>query len=608
MPKKTSQGDPGTLKVRHRSPRAFAGLSQQILLQAGTGGTRPEFLRKVTRMILEFLGCDAMELWLKDKDGCYRCSAALAPSTLSSGASSPDAGATPPSRAGAGAIPAFRFETLPHLEMDANCRVKLPQGATILEQLCADIAAGELLPPPASTIAKGTFWIADTAQPVTFNRRSGQDETLREVVIGGDCSSLAIIPLERAEGSEGLMLLKSRQPGFFNESVIHPFEQLAMNLTLSLVHQKTQSALSERVKELTCLYEITQVSDQPGLQLDEVLQRIVELLPPSWQYPSIASARITLDGKPYQSAGFKEGPQKQSAEIVVRSETRGLVEVVYSEEKPELDEGPFLKEERGLLDAVASHISLVVERRRAEDEKTRLQEQLRHADRLATIGELAAGVAHELNEPLGNMLGFAQLAAKSVGLPEQPRQDIEKIVSACLHAREVIQRLMMFARQTPPKKTVVNLNQIVQDGLYFLERRCGRQGIEVIRILEPSLPEIKADAAQLHQVLTNLTVNALQAMPRGGKLTLRTARREDTISLVVEDTGTGMDEKVLKKIFMPFFTTKDVGQGLGLGLAVVHGIVTGHRGSIKVQSRPGEGSRFEVILPISSPPEQEEDS
>jgi signal transduction histidine kinase len=165
---------------------------------------------------------------------------------------------------------------------------------------------------------------------------------------------------------------------------------------------------------------------------------------------------------------------------------------------------------------------------------------------------------------------------------------------------------MMFARQTPPKKMLVNLNQLVQEGLYFLEARCARQGVEVIRILDPDLPEITADSAQLHQVLVNLAVNAVQAMPAGGKLTLRTARSDDRISLVVEDTGTGMDEKVLKMIFMPFFTTKEVGQGLGLGLAVVHGIVSGHRGSIKVQSRPGEGSRFEVILPVSGPAEKEE--
>jgi len=344
------------------------------------------------------------------------------------------------------------------------------------------------------------------------------------------------------------------------------------------------------------------------LSLETILERIVELLPPSWQYPKIASARITLDGKQYSVPGFQDLPQNQTADIIVKGEKRGVVKVVYKEDMPELDEGPFLKEERGLIDAVAGQVALIVERRRAEEERARLQEQLRHADRLATIGQLAAGVAHELNEPLGNILGFAQLARKSPGLPEQASKDVEKIVNSCLHARQVIQKLMMFARQTPPKKTMVNLNQIVQEGLYFLEARCTRQGIEVVRLLDPDLPEITADAGQLHQVLVNLTVNAIQAMPNGGKLFLKTTRLGDYISLVVEDTGMGMSEEVARRIFIPFFTTKDVGQGIGLGLSVVHGIVTGHRGSIQVHSKVGEGSRFEVLLPVAGPEDEEGDT
>ena len=141
----------------------------------------------------------------------------------------------------------------------------------------------------------------------------------------------------------------------------------------------------------------------------------------------------------------------------------------------------------------------------------------------------------------------------------------------------------------------------MQEGLYFLETRCAKQGIEVIRVLDPDLPEITADSSQLHQTLINLVVNAIQAMPDGGTLTLSTARSGDVMSLIVEDTGAGMTEDVMKKIFVPFFTTKDVGEGVGLGLAVVHGMVTGHMGSIEVQSKVGEGSRFEVRLPISGP-------
>ena len=367
-----------------------------------------------------------------------------------------------------------------------------------------------------------------------------------------------------------------------------------------------KAALTERVKELTCLYGIAQIAGQPGISLEETIQGIVELLPPAWQYPESALARIILDGISYTTQGFRECRQKQTAEIIVDGVQRGVVELVYKEEKPNFDEGPFLKEERNLIDAVARQVALVVERRQAEKDKLKLHNQLLHADRLATIGMLAAGVAHELNEPLGNILGFAQLAKKCPGVPASAEQDIGKIEAASLHAREIIQKLLVFARQAPPKKTQVNLNQVVEDGLYFFEARCAKEGIEVVRLLSPDLPEITADPAQLNQVLVNLVVNALQSMPGAGKITVQTRFCDHNVYLIVEDMGTGMSKEVLDKIFIPFFTTKDVGHGTGLGLPVVYGIVTAHGGSINVKSEPGCGTRFEIQLPVAEPQDTEE--
>ena len=269
-----------------------------------------------------------------------------------------------------------------------------------------------------------------------------------------------------------------------------------------------------------------------------------------------------------------------------------------SEEKPEFDEGPFYAEERTLIDTVAREISTIVKRKEAEDEQSRLQEQLRHADRLATIGQLAASMAHELNEPLGNILGFGQLAKKCPGLPLQAGQDIEKILTATLNAREVIRKILIFARQMPQQKRRVDLNHVIEECLSFLESRCTKEGIELVRLLSPELPEVFADPIQLNQVLVNMIINAVQAMLEGGRLTVQTLPGEDHLSLIIEDTGTGMTEEVLKQIFTPFFTTKDVGQGTGLGLAVVHGIITSHGGSIDVKSNVGSGTRFEIRLPL----------
>ena len=359
-------------------------------------------------------------------------------------------------------------------------------------------------------------------------------------------------------------------------------------------------ALRERVKELTCLYSLAQLAERPGITLAEVFQGIVDLLPPAWQYPEITAGRIALDGRSYVTANFTEADRMQSAPIVVNGQRRGSVDVVYVEQRPELDEGPFLTEERSLIDAIARHIALIVERRQADEDRFRLQEQLRHADRLATIGQLTAGIAHELNEPLGNILGFAQLAQKDPDLPERTAQDLEKIVATSLHARQIINNLMLFSRQRPPRKARVDLNTILEEGLGFLESRCRRNGIVVERELSPEVPQITADASQLRQVFVNLVVNAIQAMPDGGRLKIATQTLGDRVMLSVEDTGIGMSEQVLKDIFLPFFTTKDVDEGTGLGLPVVHGIVTSHGGTINVESAPGQGARFGIELPVAA--------
>jgi signal transduction histidine kinase len=379
------------------------------------------------------------------------------------------------------------------------------------------------------------------------------------------------------------------------------YEELCDMLGKGLMTCRAQNDLRERVKEITCLYNIAQISAEPDLSIDDILIKIVKLLPRAWQYPEIAECRIILYGQEFTTSGFSESMQKQTADLIIKGSRCGMVEVVYTEKMADLYEGPFLKEERNLIDTVARLIVQVIERKQAEDEKSRLHDQLRHADRLATIGQLAAGVAHELNEPLGNILGFAQLILKDKNVPEQIYKDINKIISASMHAREVIKKLMLFARQAPSRKIKVSLNKVIDDGLYFLETRCAKAGIELNRELDPDLPEITVDQSQIHQIIVNLVVNAVQAMPDGGTITISTSRLGKEISLKVADTGIGMDEEVKKKLFIPFFTTKDIDEGTGLGLPVVHGIVTSHGGKISVESQVGKGSTFEIILPVDNP-------
>ncbi len=536
---------------RPKGKENFRDLSHRILQYASRGVLRTQFQQEVSKMVLDFSGCDAIELWVREHSKYFCCRMERHPDQ------------------------AYSVEITTLRQNNTGEMIFGPEDDTDLGSLCADIFRGRV----------------KSSRP--FFTRKG---------------SLVLIPLLVDDQNVGLLRLESKQRSFFKGEEIKRYEILGQSLGIALAHRHAQVDLRERVKELTCLYGIARLAAQAEISLEGILQGIVALLPPAWLYPEVTHAEIIFDGTVYSTPGFRDGKQKLTADILVGGERRGVVKVVYGQEKPEFDEGPFYKEERNLIDAVAKEVGIIIKRREAEEEQSKLQEQLRHADRLATIGQLAAGVSHELNEPLGNILGFAQLVRKCPELPEQVEQDIEKILNASLHAREIVRKLLIFARLMPPKKALINLTKVVEEGLFLFESRCMKEGIELVRDLSPNLPEIHADPSQLSQVLVNLVINAVQAMPSGGRLTLRTLHDENHVSLIVEDTGTGMDEEVLKKIYTPFFTTKDVGQGTGLGLPVVHGIVTSHGGSINVESNVNQVSRFEIQLPITRSEEMQGNS
>jgi len=466
-----------------------------------------------------------------------------------------------------------------------------------LEQLCHVVVDGRLCSPHPGFTRSGSFLSGDTSGTVILPAHLVESEHDRPVKIGGPFRSLAMIAFPVDEWTMGLLQFKSRQPDSFTLPQVEFLEALARTLGLAIADRRAQAALRERIKELTCLYGLALVVARPGVSQESILQEAVELLPPAWQFPEAACAQITLDGQTYRTRRFADALHLQTAPIAVGQDVRGSVEVRYFRPRAEFAEGPFLKEERNLINAVAAQLGLLVERRQADLERSRLRQQLEHSDRLATIGQLAAGVAHELNEPLSDILGFAQLAKKSPGLTPQVAADLENIIKGSLHAREIIKKLMLFARRSPTRKQTIQLNGVVSEALYFLGARCAKAGIKVDQKLAGSLPDLTADPTQINQIVVNLVVNALQAMPHGGLLTIETRQEGELLCLVVADTGIGMTEEVKSKVFIPFFTTKEIDEGTGLGLSVVHGIVAAHEGSIQVESSPGKGSRFEIRLP-----------
>lgn len=356
--------------------------------------------------------------------------------------------------------------------------------------------------------------------------------------------------------------------------------------------------LRERVKELKCLYELSRIAWEADNNLKTVILKTLKIIPAAMQHPANAEVRILIDHQEFSTPGFKAAKLSINASVITEKKERGSVEIGYRVNRNIDQKKPFLPEERKLLKAITTELSLILKRASVEQEKQDLKIQLQHKERLAFVGELTAGIAHELNEPLGRILGFAQLIKKTGALREQQDQDIERIIKASLYTREIIKKLMIFSRQMPQQIVTVNLNDIIANILYFIDVRYQSRKIRVQQKLAPDLPTIQADPVQISQVLVNLITNAIHAMTTGGELWLSTIRKKEYVSLAVRDTGHGMTAEVKKKIFEPFFTTKPVGQGTGLGLSVVQGIVTSHQGKIIVTSKPGKGSKFEILLPL----------
>jgi signal transduction histidine kinase len=228
------------------------------------------------------------------------------------------------------------------------------------------------------------------------------------------------------------------------------------------------------------------------------------------------------------------------------------------------------------------------------------QEQLLHAEKLTSLGQLAASVAHEINNPLAGVLTYTKLLAKKIAgdtlRKEEALDYLSKMESEVNRCSRIIRNLLDFSRQTEPRLKLVDINQVLEQVLAMVGHQAQIQKVEVVKEFSSSLPEVMADFDQLQQVFTNLTLNAIQAMSGGGKLTLRTSMENSQVKIDVQDTGSGISKENLSKLFTPFFTTKEKGKGVGLGLAVVQRIIERHKGRIQVQSEEGKGTTFSIYL------------
>ena len=263
-----------------------------------------------------------------------------------------------------------------------------------------------------------------------------------------------------------------------------------------------------------------------------------------------------------------------------------------------------LESEKKEIEDWANTLEEKVEER--SEQLKKIHGQLFRSEKLASIGKLAAGVAHEINNPLTGVLTNASLLLDDLEEGDERREDVKVIVDETIRCREIVKRLLDFARQTKPRKTLTNINTLIDNIIMLVRNQTSFRNITIDRNLDESITEVMADMDQIQQVFINIILNASDAMSEGGKLTIesRVGKNGDFIEIEFTDNGCGISEEEKRKIFDPFFTTKE--SGTGLGLSISYGIIERHGGTINVDSSPGIGTIFTITLPIISIEEGEE--
>lgn len=229
--------------------------------------------------------------------------------------------------------------------------------------------------------------------------------------------------------------------------------------------------------------------------------------------------------------------------------------------------------------------------------KVHLEEQLLQAEKLSSIGLLAAGIAHEVNTPITGISSYTQMLLKETPSTDQRKPILEKIEKQTFRAAEIVNRLLNFARLNGSEFKDLDVNQLIRESLSLLDHQMRRNNIKLEACLDGSVPPIYGNAGKLQQVFVNLFLNARDAMPAGGELKVQTSMNDSMVIVDIQDTGVGISEENIKQIYDPFFTTKSTGAGTGLGLAVTYGIIQDHGGRIFVDSAPGKGTHFRLKLP-----------
>ncbi|MCV9928557.1 ATP-binding protein [Flavobacterium sp. LS1R49] len=356
-----------------------------------------------------------------------------------------------------------------------------------------------------------------------------------------------------------------------------------------------EEKLNERIKELSCLYDITKTIAQCNGIEKGILEKIILTLKKAWRFPEDCIVEIQINGYILTTATIPKKTVSQYSPIYINNVITGFIKVHYPQPKYLVTQ--FLKDEQDLLDTVSLEVTNYIEKYKNLERKDLLRRAVERKDRLAILGEMTAGIAHELNTPLGNILGFAELINDHTN-DTQVKEDITRIINSAIYSREIVKKLMYFSCEVPQQLQLQKIKPIVTDALSFLKQNFQKKEIQSQLDFEDEDIIAKIDSIQLTQVLFNILINAIHAVPK--KSVIKTIVKSDTKNLLItiKDNGSGIPNAIKQRIFHPFFTTKNIKEGSGLGLSVVHRIVKNHKGEINVTDNIPTGAIFLIKLPL----------
>lgn len=484
-------------------------------------------------------------------------------------------------------------------------------GNPVLDCMCGNVIAGRFDPAKPFFTSKGSFWTNSTSELLATTSEQDRLARTRNRCNGEGYESVALIALTVGENHLGLLQMNDRRTGMFRPDMIALWERLAGYLAVALAKCRAEAALRESESRL----HLALRSAKMGVWEWNLVTNTVIWSPECYElFGQTRFGGTELD--------FMRMLHPDDVEQVRTAAQRAIQErsTLTTEFRVVLPDGTDLwvanvgradYDQTGKAQRMVGIVQDISARKRAEEERNLLQEQIIQAQKMESVGRLAGGVAHDFNNMLAVIFISLELIKMKLS-PEDPlHEQLGEILQAATRARDITRQLLAFSRKQVIAPQVVDLNALVANAEKTLARLIG-EDISLRFVPGPSLGRIKIDPSQIDQILMNLAVNARDAMPDGGKLTIETANVEfddaycrlhaefqpgKYVQLSVSDDGVGISAENIEHIFEPFFTTKEVGRGTGLGLAMIYGIVRQNQGFITVYSEVGIGTIFKLYFP-----------